>query len=221
MPQLSIVEPVVFRRESPAKSSPAGAISKLARLHAEAEETARLANFLGRSLYAAVGLVLLAVLAAGLADGADLTRQLVWCGFVGAASLAVGIAYAHAIRRPFERAALKDFAKDISAILLFAGFAWGAGAFLALPAETGVLAAILFAVAPSAMLAVLLREPEAILLFLAPVTALTAFASVLRPFADGALAAGLILIAAAGLAAGIVMLQERREAEHPIVLPVA
>jgi len=186
-----------------------GAIARLKLLHAEAEETARLANLLGRSLYAGIALPVLGILAVGLADGISPVWQLVWCGFVASISLALLVAYRHAMRQPFERATLRQFAKDLSAILLFAGFVWGAGAFLALPPGTSAIPAVLFAAAPSVAIAILLREREALFLFLAPVVALTAFASILRPFADGMLDGGLIVAVCAAIAAGS-MLAERR-----------
>jgi hypothetical protein len=196
-------------------------IAKLALLHAEAEETARLANLLGRSLYAAIALPLLGVLTVALAGGTGLARPLVWCAFVAAAAIAMLRAYFHTIGQPFERVALKSFAKDMSAILLYAGFAWGAGAFLALPAGINMAAVILFAAAPGIAVAALLREREAVFLFLAPVATLASFASVLRPFAGGALAAGLILIACAAVAAAIV-LRDRRGGDfvRPAMLPL-
>jgi hypothetical protein len=207
--------------ETERQNDQSGGIAKLALLHAEAEETARLANLLGRSLYAAIALPLLGVLTIGLAGGTGLARPLVWCAFVALASIAMLRAYAQTIGEPFERFALKAFAKDMSAMLLYAGFAWGAGAFLALPAGTGIATAILFAVVPGIMIAALLREREAVLLFLAPVATLAAFASVLRPFASGALAAGLILIACAAVAAAVVLRDRRRgDFVRPAMLPL-
>jgi hypothetical protein len=203
-------------------TEPSGGIAKLALLYAEAEETARLANLLGRSLYAAIALPLLGVLTLGLAGGTGLARPLVWCAFVAAAAIVMLRAYFRTIGQPFERVALKSFAKDMSAILLYAGFAWGAGAFLVLPAGTGIVAAILFATAPGIAIAGLLREREAVLLFLAPVVTLASFASVLRPFAGGALAAGLILIVCAAIAAAVV-LRDRRGGDfvRSTILPLA
>ena len=208
--------------EAERQNDQSGGIAKLALLYAEAEETARLANLLGRSLYAAIALLLLGALTVGLAEGTELIRPLVWCAFVAAAAIAMLSAYFHTIGRPFERVALKSFAEDMSAILLYSGFAWGAGTFLVLPAGTGMAAAILFAAAPGIAIAALLREREAVFLFLAPVATLAAFASVLRPFAGGALAAGLILIAGAGIAAAVV-LRDRRGGDFvkPAVLPLA
>jgi hypothetical protein len=207
--------------ETEQRSEQSGGIVKLALLHAEAAETARLANLLGRSLYAAIALPLLGVLTIGLAGGTGLARPLVWCGFVAAAAIAMLRAYSHTIGQPFERVALKSFAKDMSVILLYAGFAWGAGAFLALPAGTGAAAAILFAAVPGITIAALLREREAVFLFLAPVATFASFASVLRPFAGGALAAGLILIVCAAIAAAVV-LRDRRDGDfvRPAMLPL-
>ncbi len=195
----------------------ASAIVKLAQLHAEAEETARLANLLGRSLYAALALPVLALVTLGFAEGVSLTRAIIWSLFVVAGSLAILRSYSHAIGQPFERAALKSFAKDMSPILLYAGFAWGAGAFLALPVGTNMAAAVLFVAAPASVIAALLREREAAYLFLAPTALLASFACVLMPFAGGALGAGLVLIAS-GIIVGVIILTDRHNDSRPAML---
>jgi len=184
------------------------ALAKLKVLYGEAEETARLANLLGRSAYVGMALPFLAMVTMGLAVDMSPAPQLVWLVFVGAVALAMLIAYRHAIKSPFEPAALKTYAKDLSAILLFAGFAWGAGAFLALPVATPASAAIVFTLLPAAIIAALLRDRDALFLFLAPVTALTVAACLLKPFAGGAWAAGLVVVAAA-LLVGAARLYER------------
>jgi hypothetical protein len=179
-----------------------GSLAKLKALHAEAEETARLANLLGRSGYVGIALPFLAIVTMGLSVDMNPTPQLVWLAFVGAVSLAMLLAYRRAMKCPFEPAALKDYAKDLSAILLFAGFAWGAGAFLALPAGLSSMAAIAFALLPAAFVAYLLRDREGQALFLAPATGLTAAACLLKPFAGGwtaslgTIAAAVALVAA-------------------------
>jgi hypothetical protein len=188
----------------------ANPLAKLALLHAEAEETARLANLVGRSLHLALLLPALCLFTAALAQGVSLASQMVWGVFIAFATVALLRAYATAIAAPFERPVLKTFAKDMSAILLYAGFAWGAGAFLALPAGTSFAASIIFAVAPSLAVAILLREQEAAFLFLAPAAMLSAFAAVLKPFAGGALDAGLILLAAGAIAGAAVLAAQRR-----------
>ena len=176
-------------------------LAKLKVLHAEAEETARLANLLGRSGYVGVALPFLGILTIALSVEVKTAPQLVWLLFVGAVAGAMLVAYRKAMKRPFERPALKDYAKDLSAILLFAGFAWGAGAFLALPAGLPAAAAIAFATLPALAVAYLLRDKNALALFLAPATGLTTVACLLKPFGGWTTAVGVIVAAALVVAA--------------------
>lgn len=199
--------------------APYNAVAKLAQMHAEAVETARLANLLGRSLSVAIALPILAALAMALGGAASLAATVSWGILVAVASLSVLRAHGNAIHQPFERAALHAFAQDLSACLLYAGFAWGAGAFLVLASMAPAGAALLFAAVPAAAIAMLLRERAAVLLFVAPVAALTSFACVLRPFAGGALGAGLVLIGCAVVAGAMIAASRhaarRREADGP------
>lgn len=206
--------PSAGRREEqlPKREERGGAIAKLKALHAEAEETARLANILGRSLFAGLALPVMAILTIGLSVEANPTPQLIWFVFVGAVAAAVLIAYRNAIRQPFERTVLKNFAKDLSAILLFGGFAWGAGAFLALPSGTPSEAALVFATAPAVLIAYLLRDRQALFLFLAPVTTLSAAACLLKPF-DGGIWLAVTTIIAGLLIAGVTVLYEKLTGE--------
>ncbi len=176
-------------------------VAHLASLHREAEETARLANLLGRSIHVAIALPILAAATLAL-GGTGLAESATWMVFVLAASGAIAVCYRRTIAVPFERAALKSFSRDLSAILAFGGFAWGAGAFLALPAGAGIGTVVLFAAGAATAVAVLLRERESAFLFLAPVAGLASFACVLRPLDAGALGAAFILIACAAVAAG-------------------
>lgn len=182
-----------------------GSLATLKRLHSEAEETARLANLLGRSLYAGIALPVMSIITLGLSVEMRPDAQLVWCLFVAAVAGAILISYRKAIRRPFEHGPLKDFAKDLSATLLFAGFAWGSGAFLALPAETTAVPALLFVAVPSITIAYLLRDREALLLFLAPSAALTVIASLLKPFDGGVVLAALIVASSSTIFAATVL----------------
>jgi hypothetical protein len=187
-------------------------VARLAVLNAEARETAQLANLLGRSAYLVLAfpaLTLAALAVGGL--GAGLIRALIWAVFMTVATAAVFFAYRRTIGQPFARTALKSFSQDLSAILVFAGFAWGAGAFLAFAplAWTGVMA--LFVVAGAGAIGLLLRERETVFLFLAPAAALASFACIVRPSMGGALDAALVLIASA-LVAGVATLAERMRA---------
>jgi hypothetical protein len=183
-------------------------VAMLAALHAEAEETARLANLLGRSIHAAIALAAMTAIVFAL-GGNGLAPSLAWLTFMAVAVGATALAYRRTIAQPFAREALKSFSQDFNPILLFAGFAWGAGAFLALPAAAAPGTALVFAAGAGAALAVLLREREAVFLFLAPATALTAFACVLRPLPGNVLEAALVLLGA-GAVAGAMLLAERR-----------
>jgi len=94
-------------------------------------------------------------------------------------------------------------ALDLNAVMLYAGFAWGAGAFLALPpgAQGWMLAA--FAIGGAAAIGMLLRARNATLYFLAPNVVLAAGSALLGPAgwdaAAGLLALGLALAGAAEL----------------------
>ncbi|HXC56556.1 MAG TPA: hypothetical protein VNU97_14755 [Rhizomicrobium sp.] len=205
-----------------AAAEPYDAIARLAQMHGEAVETARLANLLGRSLHAAIALPVLAVLTVLIGGGAGLPSTISWAIMVAVATFAVLRVYGHGIRQPFERSALHAFAQDLNACLLYAGFAWGAGAFLALADGASGGTALLFCGVPAVAVAVLLRERQAVLLFLAPVAALTSLACVVRPLGGGALAAALVLIACAIVAAAVIAAARhgaaRREADLPHAL---
>ena len=155
-------------------------VARLAALHAEARETARLANLLGRSAYAVLALpamTLATLVLSGLGGG--LVQALVWMVFMAVATGAILFAYRRTIGQPFERTALKSFSQDLSAILVFAGFAWGAGAFLAMAPNMAIGEPALFVATAAATIGLLLREREMVFLFLAPAAALTSFACVL------------------------------------------
>jgi len=178
------------------------ALERLSHLHDEAVETAQHANLLGRAPRAAILLAAGFVLVALAIPGADLVSLAVWGLFVGAAAFAVIRAYRQGIRAPFEIKKLRAFAADLHAILLYSGFAWGAGAFLALPADTGPVAVMAFSAGTAAILGVVLRERAATLSFLAPAILIPAAAAVLRPLPDGGSTA-LAVLMLAGLIAGL------------------
>jgi hypothetical protein len=192
-------------------------IAQLALLHDEARETALLANLLGRTSYVAGALAIAALATMLLANGTmPVAEPAVWFALVliGAGTMARN--YARAIRQPFERGLLREFAYDLNAIAVYAGFAWGAGAFLALGPQTSLLALIAFAVVVPAIVAVTLRTREISIGFLAPVAGLSAFAAVLRPLPEGPLAAAFVLIACACVG-GAIFWADRASAAVPTV----
>jgi hypothetical protein len=190
---------------APVASTPRMEMARLAALHDEATETALLANLLGRAPMSAGALVAAAALTAVLARDAMPAGEIVtWLVLMLAGVAAIAHVYSRAIRSPFERAPLRAFAEDMKAIALYAGFAWGAGTFLVLPAGATTPALLAFAAGGPALVAISLRTRDASLLFLAPVTALAAFSAVLRPLMGGSLASALVLIACGATAAAIV-----------------
>lgn len=191
----------------PAAASPAlhASLAQLAMLHDEARKTALLANLLGRAPQAAFALAGFALLTAALTfTQVSLVALCVWLVLVAAAAAAISRAYARTIRAPFERVPLRSFATDLSAILFFAGFAWGAGAFLAVPATAPALMVMLFSAGTCGVVAALLRSPEHALFFLAPVAGLAALASLMR----GQMV-GLEVLVACGLVAAAVHIADR------------
>lgn len=193
-------------REAPTSSS----LAQLALLHDEARETALLSNLLGRTVYAAGGLAVAALATVLLARGAmPVAEPAVWLVLVLIGVGAMARSYARTIRQPFERGPLREFAYDLNAISVYAGFAWGAGAFLALGPQTSPVTLMIFAAAIPAIMAATLRAREISLGFLAPVAGLGAFAAVLRPLPEGPLAAAFVLIACTCVGGAIFWMNSR------------
>lgn len=191
----------------PAAASPAlhASLAQLAMLHDEARETALLANLLGRAPQVAMTLAGLALVTAALTfTQVPLVMLGVWLALVAGSIAAIARAYRHTIKAPFERVPLRSFATDLSAILFFAGFAWGAGAFLAVPMTASAPMVLLFSAGTCAAVAALLRSPEHALFFLAPVAGLAALASLMR-----GQVVGLEVLVACGLLAAAVHVADR------------
>lgn len=185
-------------------------LARLAELHDEAARTAYLANLLGRAPYAAVALATGAIVVA-FASGAAAAQLTTWLLLVSAGIAATAHAYARAIRAPFQLTTLQGFASDLSATLVYAGFAWGAGALLVLPQSTSLLALIAFGAGLPALMAVALRVRDMALCFLVPAVSLSAFAAVLRPIPGGLVDMAALFVAGLSVAA-LVQFAERLNA---------
>jgi hypothetical protein len=193
----------------PTLTAPAHAyLARLAALHDEAAETAYLANLLGRAPWAAAALGVVALgCAVASAQSVSMAGIVTWLALVVAGIVAIARSYGQAIAAPFERTLLKSFARDLSAILLYVGFAWGAGLFLALPAGMGMLPSIAFTAGVSVVVSAVLRARDVALCFLVPATAMGAFAALMRP--EGNATTMLVILAGGAVAAGLVVLIER------------
>jgi hypothetical protein len=151
-------------------------LARLAALHDEAAETAYLANLLGRAPWAA-GAIGAAALVTALCASASPVALGIWLALVAIGIAAIGRNYAMAIEAPFERASLDGFARNLSAIMLYAGTAWGAGLLLVAPA--GALPALLFMLAAAAPAGAILRARDVTLCFVVPATGMGLFCALM------------------------------------------
>ena len=216
-PEASELQPISPSPTPETSAPPAHAyLARLAALHDEAAETAHLANLLGRAPWMA-GLLGVGALATASFCAASVSSVSlgVWLILVTVAVAAVGRSYGQAIEAPFDRTALKAFARNLSAILLYAGAAWGAGLFLALPDSVGLAGTIAFTATISAFVAGILRARDMAFSFLVPATAVGAFCTLMRDAnltdALGILAGGLLVAAAATLLERLMTAASRAE----------
>ncbi len=170
-------------------------LARLPALHDEAAENLRLIGFVGHSAHAAC-LLMLGGAVTLLLGGGTLAGNFAWSVLVLAGVVAMTVPYIRGpARAPFRRIRPQDAAADLRAALLYTGFAWGAGAFIALPSGNGAVLAVAFALIPSVLLALVLRDEMGIANFTAPACILAAMACLLRHGPGGTIAAALILTA--------------------------
>lgn len=217
----------VTLRHPPASSAPAPAaapkhefakpvhayLARLAALHDEAAETAHLANLLGRAPWVATILGVTALAAAAVSTSSAWAVT-IWLALVAAGVIAIARAYSRSIDAPFARATLKVFAQDVSASLLYLGFAWGAALFLVLPADLGVAAGVAFTAGIAIILAGVLRARDVAFCFLVPASAMGAFCALMRPV-DGSITVMLAILAGGAVAAGAATLIEKISGQFP------
>ena len=176
------------------------ALSRLPQIHAESAETTSLAHFLRAAVPAAGILTVSGGAALALAGGAGLQQEFAWSALVLLGVAAMVRSYIKSVAQAFDRAPLRESAKDLRAIFFYAGFAWGAGAFLLLGGNPVPVTGLCFAVLPCALLAPLIKDRAAIRNFAAPVTALTAVAIMVQPWGDAPVALALLVVLQGGLA---------------------
>jgi hypothetical protein len=202
------------------RRAPLDQIARLSALHDESAETALLANLLERAPYAAAALLLCA--AAVVASGrAQTAACLTWLVLVVAAAGAIARSYRQAIRAPFEHLPLRVFAGDLRAIMLYAGFAWGAGAFLALTVDANLVTSLVFAAGTSVIFAVIFRAWDVSACFIVPTALLTAAAGSGNP-AEGGVAGTAAILGAGLMVAGLSWLAEKLylgDRKPPLALP--
>jgi hypothetical protein len=183
----------------PQASVPHGALARLPQLQAESQRALARARLLARAVPAA-GLLLAMGAPAALMGGAPLATAFVWSAMVLAGIAAI----VHNHLR--GQVSLAGSTADLTALLLYMGFAWGTGAFLALAPGLAFWPLVLtvFAALPSLAMALLLRDARAAA-FIVPVALLALAAALAR---DNYAAAALLLL----LEGAILLLVLRR---HP------
>lgn len=174
-------------------------LARLTAIHDEAAETARLADLLGRAPWVA-GMIGVGALATAFAmpSSAISAFFVVWLGYMAVAAIAVARVYGQGIETPLDRAALEDVARNLAAVLFFAGTAWGAGLSLAWSAAPTLAGATAFVAGVSIALGCLLRNRDLALYFIAPATATGALCA----WMDGANAIVVLGALASGTAVG-------------------
>jgi hypothetical protein len=160
-------------------AAPIEKIARLAVLHDEAAETARRARLLGRATYAALALGLSASVVAAHWDG-ELAPLLIWLILLGAGLVAVFRAYDSSLALPFELVQLRARSSDLLAVMLYFGFAWGAGSFL-VAANTGVGERLVFSAGASIVVTGVLRSFAFSACFLLPTMVLATIAALAQP----------------------------------------
>jgi hypothetical protein len=176
------------------------ALDRLAEIHAERLKLHQAGELIARGAHAAGALTLCAMAVLAFGAGTSLQPCFTWAMLVllGIAALLRTQLRAHRL----EAEPMAEAAGDLTLILLYCGFAWGAGAAMVLSPETRPAAALLFAAFPSLVLSLLLKERNAVLAFLAPATGMIITVAILRPWPDAGLTTALLLLAQSLVAVG-------------------
>ena len=195
------------------------ALARLPQIHAETSETADLARFLRAAVGAAAALMLMGALAVSAVGGASLQQEFAWCLLVLVGVGAMLRSYIKSIAQAFDRAPLRESAKDLRAVLFYVGFAWGAGAFLLLGGNPVPITGLGFAVLPSLVMIPLLRDRAACLAFAVPVSLLTAAAILVQTWSDAPVVLSLLLLAQGMIVAGLMLTGRGLQGQARPVLP--
>ena len=188
---------------------PLNALDRLPVLHAESFNAAGVVRFLGGAVHAAGALTLLGMAMLTFGAGSGLKACFTWALLVLVGIGALLYSYIRSTAAAFDRAPLDEAAQDLRAIVLYAGFAWGAGTFLVLSPVAGAVTVLSFAVLPSLAVALLLKDQSGPLAFVIPVTLMSLAAAIMRPWPNAGLDTALLLMLQSSIVARIV-LQSRR-----------
>jgi len=186
--------------------------ARLAVLHEENVETIRLAALLGRTPMAACALILgcfLQLVLFGML--VPLVTVGVWGVLVLAGAFGLLRLVSQSERSSYELAPLRAFSLDLNAMLLYAGFAWGSGGFLAVPLHAGATTLLCFALGPSLVITAIVQLRTPVLCFLVPNIALGIAAALAGP---AGIPAAMVIFVLGGMLGGSTAWAERRQSRR-------
>ena len=178
---------------------PLAALDRLQRLHVETSEASRLTLFLRSSVHVASLFMLMGTCVLFLGGGLSLAENFSWAALILLGVAGLLYSYIRNMAAAFDRAPASEAARNLRLILFYMGLAWGAGAFLAVPAAFPAYQAVPFAVVPVLLLALMLHDAAGLAAFLVPAGAATLYAAFTRAWPGVSLDAVLIPLLQAGL----------------------
>lgn len=179
-------------RDRPLPVLPLAALDQLARIHVETSLASRLVVFLRSAVHVASLFMLMGTCVLFLGGGATIGRNFGWAVLILMGVTGLLYSYIRTNAAAFDRAPVSEAARNLRALLFYMGLAWGAGAFLAVPPDLSLLRAVLFAVMPTLLLALIANDVAGLAVFLVPAGALTVGAAFSRTWPDARLDAILI-----------------------------
>jgi hypothetical protein len=185
---------------APLRDIPYAALAQLPVLHGQARRDIRLAAFLARSPQASMILMLAGAVTLLAGGGATLKADFAWAALVLLGIVAMTRNYIRGFARSLRRMPLEEAASDLRTLLLFTGAAWGAGAFLVMPALPSPGLAIAFAVAPSLALDRVLKDARGTLAFVLPATLTAASGAILGAWPADIWVCAAIIVSGAAIA---------------------
>jgi hypothetical protein len=203
---------------SHSSSLPLDALDQLVRLHRETRQSDRLARFLAGAVHAAFLFMLMTTLVLVLARNHTIGRDFSWALLILIGVMGFLRCYIRTHAALSHPASFARTANALRLVLLYTGVAWGAGAFLVLPAQLGVPDVLFFMAIPSLALALIVTDAAGFTLFLVPAGLMVIAAALIRAFPHAMLDMSLILILQWGLFTGALL---RHREPHPAALPQA
>jgi hypothetical protein len=178
----------------------ARALDALPRLHDEAGRDLRLAQFLARAPQACIVLLIAGALVA-LSSANGLAAEFTWAVMLLAGIVVIVSNHMRNFAALQPRQSLQAAVSHLRGLFLYAGLAWGSGAFLVLPGEPVPVLTFVFAVVPAAVLALIVKDRQAIAAFAAPASVATVIAALLAGWPQAAWVSAAILAALPGIIA--------------------